>query len=93
MASNKLTYSNNWEADEYFVNGKRVTSLKKVRIGTKEYKVTTREVSIRYMDMGHEGYGTSDHYFIKEVVFGIKMEFDLNSLIRRKAIFALEYKT
>jgi hypothetical protein len=91
--SNKLTYRNNWGADEYFINGKRVKSLKKVRIGTKEYKVETREISIPYNDMGHTYHGTSDHYFVEETVFGIKKKFDLNELVSRKAIFALVYTT
>jgi hypothetical protein len=91
--TNKLSYTNSWEADEYRVGGKLVKTLKRVRIGTKEYPVTTREVSIPYNDMGHTYHGTSDHYFIKETVFGIVMEFDLNTLIRRKAIFALVFTT
>jgi hypothetical protein len=90
---NRLTYNNCWAADNYFVNKKRILTLKKVCINGTEYPVSNRSVSVRYTDMGHEGYGTSTHYFVPETVFGIKKEFDLNSLVEKVKVYAVEFTT
>lgn len=87
----KLTYSNNWEADIYKVEGKEIRTLKSVKIGSKTYKVTAHEVSAPYMDMGHRYVAVSKHYFVQEKVFGMNMTFDLNEIIKKKAIYAVEY--
>lgn len=85
-----LGYCNNWEADEYFDNitEKGVKNLKEVDINGKLYKVKSRSVSVPYLDMGHSYTSTSKHYFVTEEVFGIKMEFDLNTLIDKVPVFA-----
>lgn len=88
----KLEYTNNWYADQYSINGHRVTKLTRVRIGEKQYDVETRQVSIPYNDMGHEYHGTSDHYFIKETVFGIRMEFDLNHIVSKRSIYPVRFE-
>jgi len=89
----KLSYSNNWESDIYKVDGKELRSLSKVKIGSKIYKVTAHDVSVPYMDMGNRYVAVSKHYSVKEKVFGMDMLFDLNEIIRRKTVYAVEYKT
>jgi hypothetical protein len=93
MTKHKLHYENSWEADEYSVDGKRVTELKRVQIGDIEYKVTKCRIAVPYYDMGHQYNGVSDHFFVEETVFGIKMKFDLNKIINKKPVYALEFET
>lgn len=93
-----LEYRNNWEAYEFYIvdqahNGKKlgsklITDLRKVRIHFKLYDVTSHEVSVPYNDMGHTYHGTSKHYFIKEEVFGTKIEFDLGELMSVNKVVA-----
>ncbi len=92
MEMYRLKYSNQWESDIYTVNDKRVTKLKEVVINGKWYKVTSRIVSVPYSDMGRPGAGTSTHYFVKEKVFGITIEFDLNTIVNRKPVYVSDYK-
>jgi hypothetical protein len=98
-----LEYRNNWEVDEFSVvdqthndkklGSKRITDLRKVRIHFKLYNVASRIVTVPYDDMGHTYYGTSKHYFIKEDVFGKKIEFDLGELmsVNKVVAFAEEW--
>jgi len=88
----KLCYENNWEADEYSVDGKRVVRLEEVQIGQYLYRVTTRRMSVPYNDMGHTYNGVSDHFFVYEKVFGLQMPFDLNEIITRIPVFATKYE-
>lgn len=88
----KLTYQNNWELDEYYVGAVRVKNLEKVRINKVDYKVTAREVSVTYYDHGHQGSSRSTHYFVKEKVFGLVKEFDLNTIIKHKPVTVLKYE-
>ena len=90
--TNKLVYRNNWEFDEYSVDGNVISGLSQVEIGGKKYKVEAQSVSVPYNDMGNTYTATSNHYFIKETVFGIKMRFDLNRIIRKKTIIATQFK-
>ena len=93
-----LEYHNNWEMDEFSVvdqthNGKRlsskrITDLRKVRIHFKLYDVTSRYVSVPYSDHGVRSESTSKHYFIKEDVFGSKIEFDLGKLMYYNKVVA-----
>jgi len=76
----KLRYENNWEHDFYYVGTQRVITLELVRIDGEEYKVSNREVSVRYSDSGHPHEAKSTHYFVKAKVFGKMREFDLNSI-------------
>jgi hypothetical protein len=85
-----LSYQNQWEADEYRVNGRRVATLTKIHIrdkkGTKgkSFMVRAARVSVPYDDMGHEYYGTSTHFFIDLPVVGRKsVEVDLNRLMHK----------
>lgn len=89
----RLKYRNNWEYDQYLVNGKLITSLKEVIINGYIYKVKSRQVSVPYSDMGQQGYSCSTHYFVKEKVFGVTMEFDLNTIVGKKGalVLASEY--
>lgn len=87
----KLHYQNNWEMDEYFVERARVKKLKSVIINDKVYKCVGKEISIPYNDMGHTYHGISTHYFITEEVFGIKKEFDLNELVGKVDVYAVDY--
>lgn len=88
----KLEYENNWELDIYRVGGVKVKNLDKVRINKVDYKVTAREVTVTYYDHGHQGGSRSVHYFVKEKVFGITKEFDLNGIIKHKPITVLKYE-
>jgi hypothetical protein len=87
----QLEYRNEWEQDIYTVDGELVKTLTKVSIDEKEYEVTTRNVSVQYFDMGNSYSGVSDHYFITEWVFGLKKEFDLNTLVEDKKIIPISY--
>jgi len=87
----RLTYKNDWETDVYYVDKKRITDLKLVRINDQEFKVSSRTVCIPYRDMGHTYNGVATHYFIKIDVLGKKTEFDLNTLVKKHKISALKY--
>lgn len=87
----KLSCSNNWEVYTFYVDKNEITDLKLVRIKGEDYKVTARPVSVRYTDHGHEGHGTSTHYFVKTKVFGLTKEFDLVDLMRDVTVSALKY--
>ena len=89
----KLSYECSWEYDRYSIDNKPILTLTKVKIKGKEYKVTKRSVTIPYNDMGHTYTATSDHYFVEEEVFGKKMKFDLNEIIRDITVYPLEYTT
>lgn len=88
-----IQYRNDWERNIYMVNGDVIVDLMKVFIGGKYYDVTKRKVSIPYDDMGRTYEGISYHYFIKEEVFGIPMEFDLNQVVPRVQVLATSFKT
>jgi len=85
-----LGYRNNWEADEYFdkVIEKEIKNLKEVDINGKLYKVKSRSISVPVYDMGHTYTATSKHYFVTEEVFGVKIEFDLNTIVEKVPVFA-----
>lgn len=87
-----LTYSNSWESDTYIVDGKPVKNLTMVVIGGDCYPVESRRVSVPYNDMGHNYSATSTHYFVKTTVFGTIMEFDLNTIIRKVPVTAVEWE-
>lgn len=81
----KLTYKNNWEYDEYYVDGKRVKELIRVSFEGKEYDVHSRRVSVSYSDLGHTYSSTSTHFFIKERILGAEVEIDLNRIVPRNS--------
>ena len=93
-----LEYRNDWEMDQFYVvnqthdgkrlRSKRITDLRKVRIHFKLYDVISRKVSVPYSDHGVRSESTSKHYFIKEVVFGREIEFDLGKLMYRNKVVA-----
>jgi hypothetical protein len=93
-----LEYRNNWEADEFYVvdqthdgkrlGRKRITDLRKVRIHFVSYAVTSRNVSVPYSDHGVRSESTSKHYFVKDVVFGREIDFDLGKLMSRNKVVA-----
>ena len=89
--TNKLTYENQWESDTYKVNGKRVTDLKVVQIAEAKYRVEGKLISVEYNDMGSIGQGISTHYFIKARIFGMQMTFDLNEIVPKVKVLAIEY--
>jgi len=87
-----LSYSNNWEADEYFVNGNKIRNLMEVEFNGVNYPVHSRIISIPYNDMGHVYHGTSSHYFINQTVLGVDIEIDLNTIVSRSSkIIATQY--
>jgi len=81
LLEDQLEYRNNWEADEYYVDGQLIEDMKYVFIDDAKYEVKSRRVSVPYHDMGHEYSGVSKHYFLRREVFGIDMEFDLNRIV------------
>jgi hypothetical protein len=87
----RLSYKNNWEADQYFVDKKLVSDITKVRIKGVEYTVTSAEEGVPYNDMGHTYTGWSKHYYIRTKVFGIWQEFDLNKLVDKVPVSVLKY--
>jgi len=84
--SKVLKYKNNWESDEYYLNGKRVDNIEFVEIDGKRYDVVNRMVSITYSDHGHSYQARSRHYYIKEKVFGTVMEIDLNTIVNKTEV-------
>ena len=89
---NLLTYVNNWEVDEYYVNGTRIKALKSVVINGKEYPVMSKKITVPYSDMGHSYTSTSEHYFIDVVDSSIHTLTDLNEVIRNNKIYAKDFK-
>jgi len=87
----KLQYDNQWEYDIYRVGKEVITRLEEVKIGTQTYKVTGRDVSVPYNDMGHRYTANSTHYFITEKVFGMKKKFDLNTIVGKKVVYATKF--
>jgi len=88
---NRLVYDNQWQYDNYLIDKKHIATLTKVSIDNKEYDVTSRKVSIPYADMGHSYEATSVHYFVKEQVFGMEQIFDLNQLVPKVKVIAVEF--
>jgi hypothetical protein len=88
----RLSYRNDWEYDIYSVNKVYVDDIKEVMIKGKKYKVRPYVISIPYNDMGRTYTASSTHYFIKEKVFGVNMEFDLNEIIDKVPVYATKYK-
>ncbi len=91
--TNQLIYNNNWEYDTYLVNNRKIATLTKVEINGKEYEVTSHKVSVPYNDMGHSYQATSVHYFVKETVFGTEQKIDLNKIVNRAKVIAIEFTT
>lgn len=91
MTANKLKYVNQWEYDEYYVGRQRVHSLNKVMIDDVVYPVKNRQVSVNYNDMGHEYSSMSTHFFVVVDVLGIPRDIDLNTVVPRKNVFAVEW--
>lgn len=88
--SKVLKYKNNWESDEYYLNGERVDNIEFVEIDGKRYDVVSRMVSISYNDHGHSYQARSRHYYIKEKVFGTVMEIDLNTIVNKTQVRVVE---
>lgn len=88
--SHILKYKNNWESDEYYLNGVRVDNISAVEINGKRYGVTRRIVAKSYSDHGHRYEANSWHYFIKETVLGTAMEIDLNTIVNKIQVRVVE---
>ena len=86
----KLEYRNNWESDEYYVMGEQIRDLKTVAINEVFYPVTSRMVGVNYSDHGHVYTATSKHYFVTSKDLGV--EVDLNILVRKNTIVAVDYE-
>jgi hypothetical protein len=88
----RLSYVDNWGQDEYYIGGVYVTDIRKVAIKGKVYNVVGRDKSVVVDDMGHSYTMWSIHFYVTETVFGIKQDFDLNTLMRKKVpVFATDY--
>ena len=91
VIKNKLTYENQWESDIYRVNDQEIKSLKKVEINGKVYKVISEKIGIDYNDMGNTYTAVSTHYFVETEVFGIEKQIDLNTLVPKINVIAIEW--
>lgn len=89
---NILTYENSWEFDSYFVDGKRIEDLTKIKIGKKTYDVISEKITVYYNDMGSRSGSTSTHFFVKEKIFGYERRFDLNEFASHIKITAIKFK-
>lgn len=87
----KLEYTNNWEHDEYWINGKRVKSLSLVYINGEELPVVSKKITVAYTDMGHRYSSTSTHFFVEVEAFGLKHLIDLNKIVDRATVYAIVY--
>jgi hypothetical protein len=90
MTKNRLTYKNNWESDEYYVNGEQVFDIKSVEINGRVLPVRKSKVSVTYSDHGHLYDAISDHFFIYTEADGIEFERDLNELCDTHKVYFLE---
>lgn len=89
----KLTYTNNWEADIYVYQKKPIIRLEEVLINNKLYAVRTQVISIPYEDMGHTYYGTSNHYFVTTKCFdSVEIELDLSRVVNKCVVIPTKYK-
>ena len=88
---NQISYRNNWGADEYSVGSDRIATLDFVGINGIIYAVTARICNISYNDMGRTYSVESTHYFVKEKVFGLTKEFDLNEIVGKVKVVAVEF--
>ena len=88
----KLTYKNDWEYDQYFVDGKRIRELHLIEVNGVQYDVDSGQVSVPYDDMGHTYTATSTHFFVEVEVLGVKVQIDLNRVVKKQRIKALAYE-
>ena len=88
-----LKYTNDWEHDVYTVGGERVTRLETVEIDEVQYLVISKIRSVQYDDMGHVYTATSTHYFVEIDVLGVKTRIDLNTIVPKRRVYAVEYLT
>ena len=88
-----LKYENDWEYDKYTAGGEPVAQLKVVEIDDVQYPVIAKSVSVRYDDMGHVYTATSTHYFVEIDVLGVKTQVDLNTIVPKRRVYAVEYST
>lgn len=91
IPKDRLVYENQWESDIYKVNGQEIQTLKAVEIDGEIYKVTSREVSVEYGDMGHTYTAKSTHYFVETTVLGIKKKIDLNTVVPHTKVMAITW--
>ncbi len=89
--ANLLTYENQWASDIYRVNGAEITGLRKVRVNGRIYSVTSRLKSVSYNDHGHTYEAVSMHYYIRTKLFGKLVEVDLNIVVDRQTVEAIEW--
>lgn len=88
-----LTYRNNWEQDEYYLDDVRITDLTLVSIDDKEYNVIQKNEGRSFSDWGQTYLTTSKSFFVETPVFGITLPINLNRLIGKVDIFPLKYRT
>ena len=88
----KLEYENDLESDKYFIDGRPVLQLRMVSIGGKLYTVKTKNVEVKYNDMGHTYSAWSYHYFVKTKVLGTWRWIDLNTVVKKVNITPISFK-
>lgn len=86
----KLSYRNNWESDEYSVDGRRVSNMTAVYVKEGQefvqYPVTAKKVSVSYYDYGRTYYANSVHYFVQVSALGANIDIDLNQIITKEGV-------
>ena len=88
----RLKYRNNWENDVYSTEEGDIDNIFTVLIDGESYAVARERRSVSYSDHGHTYTATSYHYFIKKVVFGTLISFDLNTIVNKVPVFVVEYQ-
>ncbi len=84
-----LKYKNDWKHDVYTVGGERVIRLETVEIDDVQYPVIAKICSVR----GRVYTATSTHYFVEIDVLGVKTRVDLNTIVPKRRVYAVEYLT
>lgn len=88
-----ITYINNWEQDEYYLDGVRLTVLTAVLINEKAYSVIQKNEGRSYSDWGRSYSTVSKSFFVEAPVFGIILPINLNRLVGKVDVFPLKYET
>lgn len=92
----RLKYEDNWKNDIYRLADRKhtpITSLTKVRIDNLDYQVVSHKIIVPYEDMGKMYNSKSTHYFIKTKFLGAIREIDLNTVVPKTKVVAIDYTT
>jgi len=84
----KVTFQNNWETHEYYIDGVKVQDgkLDHVWIDGERHNLIARVTSVPYTDWGHSYTATSTHYFVDTQVLGVRLEIPLHDFIEKTEV-------